>query len=117
MSDKSSYSLSSDAATLLSFICQSMHNLKNAILQQSSIQTRKDKALSIEFFTPEQITEAREHPTNYVKQAINAVAAIQTSLNLTQEKIDACIEQRFNLERALVLLIEKQKKEKEKPKK
>lgn len=111
---ESDYKLSSDAATLLSFICQSMRNLKNAILQQSSTPIQKDQKLPVDFFTPNQISEARDHPSSYVKQAINAVAAIQTALNNSQHKIDACAEHRLNIEKALVLIMEKQKAEKPK---
>jgi hypothetical protein len=112
MAEKSEYTLCSDAANLLSFICQSMRNLKKEILTQSSTPAHQDKTLAVDFFTPEQIIEAREHPSNYVKQAINAVAAIQGTLNLIQNKIDACAEHRIKIEKTLVLMLEKRKAKK-----
>lgn len=88
MAEASTYILSTEAATLLSFICQTMPNLKKSIREQSTLSAKKAALMSFDFFTPEQITEAREHPTAYVNQAVSAVASIQESLNLAQQKLD-----------------------------
>lgn len=67
------------AAVILYLISIEINNLKTAIREKSPQASQASMPDSI--FTPEQIQEARKHPTGFVKSAISSVAKRQAGLN------------------------------------
>lgn len=103
--------ISTAAANILTFIVQSMPNLRKNILEQSTLPLPPKKeallpTLPIVFLVPTQIIEAREHPTNYVKEAIATVAVIQGTLNDTTKQLDMILEQKKSVEIAIIAINE-----------
>lgn len=101
--------VSTEAVNLLSFICQSMPNLRQSILEQSTALPKKEASTLTPTFNSAQIQEAREHPTEYVKQAISAVASIQRAIFTATALLDQHLEQREKLDKALNLTIAHEK--------
>jgi hypothetical protein len=73
-----------EAAVILYLLSMEITNLLKEIHDKSPIESKQLPEESL--FTPEQIAEARQHFTGFVKQAIAVVARRQVALNLIAER-------------------------------
>lgn len=99
--------ISTNAATLLSFICQNMPNLLRYIMLLSNGDNKRSTKLSMILLTPQQILQVKSSPTTSINEAFAAIASIQNAMNLTTEQLDNIIAERAKIEHAIAALLNK----------
>lgn len=103
--------ISSEAATLLSLICKDMPNLLKYIIQFAVTKppTQPQGQLQIAPLSPKVIQEAREHSSQFLREAIASVAIIQSSLNTASTRLDNIQKQRMRIEKIISTLLHDKK--------
>ena len=97
--------LSTEAVTLISFLCRKMPGLLKYILQFSTAVGKKEQSSPIPLLSAQQIQEARKHPSTIIQQALKTVAVAQGALNSSATKLNTLTQQRNNIETTLTKLL------------
>jgi hypothetical protein len=96
--------ISTESVILISIWCRKMPELFKCIQQYSTASKKEAASTPIALLSAQQIQEARQHPSNFIRQALKTTAIIQIALNTSLVKLDALAKQRKRIESDLVAL-------------
>ncbi|EKE01800.1 MAG: hypothetical protein ACD_21C00052G0018 [uncultured bacterium] len=95
---------STETVILTSIWCRKMSGLLKYIYKYSTASKKKNTSTPIPLLSPQQIQEARQHPSTAIQQALGTVAEIQRALNAALSKLKTLTEQRHSIESTLTEL-------------
>ena len=90
--------ISTETAILISILCRKLQELSKYILQYSTAAEKTNESSPIPLLSPQQIQEARLHPSAIIKQALKTIAITQSTLNAADTKLKAIAKQRETIE-------------------
>jgi len=100
--------ISTDTVILVTLLCKNMPNLLYYIVHDSaSKKQKKELALTAapKKLSAKQIYEASMHSNSIIRQALSAIAKIQSAINTVEHKIDNMVEQRALIENTLLKIL------------
>jgi|WetSurMetagenome_2_1015567.scaffolds.fasta_scaffold685036_2 hypothetical protein len=101
--------ISTDAAVIISMLCQFMPNLFNCILDLSGSDIKNQNYyhnLPFNLLTPEQIKEALENDPCLLERALSSLAILQASLITTYDNLEQIEEAKSDISKLILSLLE-----------